>query len=157
MPAACLCCNHIEMWLHRCVFVLSIPTAPRTCCLQMFVRAVAEAREMHDRRKGIEPATNHKPFDFLAPHQYSDDDTSDNSDSDNINLGAGVGRDLRPPDAQQEHARRCSAQEALTWLHLLAQGSQVSRVRLASLWVWQPFQISRLRPSIWVRVRAWQG
>ena len=97
--------------------------------MQMFVKAVEEAKEMHDRRKGLEPITNHKPFDFRSPHQYSGDDSSDDSDNDNIKLGAGVGRDLRPPDAQQEHARRCSAREALTWLHLLAQGLQASQAR----------------------------
>lgn len=39
-------------------------------CLQNFIRAVAEAKEVWDRRRNIKPATSHNPVDFLDPSTY---------------------------------------------------------------------------------------
>ena len=101
----------------------------RLCCMQMFVRAVEEAKEVHDTRQGITPATNHEPWDFLLPNPRlvdSDDDLDADRDAGG-KRGAGK-LDLRPPEAEAKHAQRCNAHEALRWLHLLAQGRSVAKV-----------------------------
>jgi len=53
-----------------------LPNITGTSCLartlQNFKRAVEEAKEIADRRKGIEAATSHHPVDFLDHSTYPD-------------------------------------------------------------------------------------
>lgn len=93
---------------------------------QLFTRAVEEAKELHDRRQGLKPATDHDPWDFLSPDDLI---PSDDSDPEEIGGRKGKREDMRPPNATHEHAEGCSAREALRWLYLLAKGLTLSEVR----------------------------
>ena len=109
--------------------------------MQLFMRAVEEAKEVHDRRQGLTPATDHQAWDFLAPDE---DDDDEKSDEDQLGTGKGGRIDLRPADAKAAHARRCSAHEALAWLHLLAQDLSAVEVRFSAAEFWFMLGIDRV-------------
>ncbi|KAK9789739.1 hypothetical protein WJX73_000807 [Symbiochloris irregularis] len=96
----------------------------------MFAKAVAEAKEVDDRRSGRTPTTDHKPVDFLNADLSDADDSADEADEDiNVSLGKGV-KDLRPAEIQEAHARQCTASQAMQWLQRLA--TNLSAVQLDS-------------------------
>lgn len=94
--------------------------------MQIFIRAVEEAKEVQDRRQGLQPATDHNPWDFLAPEV--EDKGESESESDQLAGRRGTRPDLRPPEAQQQHAQQCSADKALAWLQALALGQSTAQV-----------------------------
>ena len=73
-----------------------------------------ESKEVLDRRRGVQPKTNHEPIDFLdvdAQYQESSDDGEDKPV---------VKVDLRPMPPVAPDAGLCSAHTALRWLRALA-------------------------------------
>lgn len=75
-----------------------------------FVKACAECKEVLDRRLGRQPATKHRPHDFLNPG-WSED--SGDEEEEHYN-------DLRPLPASADKLNDCSAEQALLWLHTVA-------------------------------------
>lgn len=75
-----------------------------------FVKACAECKEVLDRRLGKQPATKHRPHDFLNPG-WSEDSGDDEEERLN---------DLRPLPASADKLSDCSAEQALLWLHTVA-------------------------------------
>lgn len=66
---------------------------------------------MQDRRKGREPATKHRPHDFLHPGWS--DDSDEEAAEDRYD-------DLRPLPASADKLQDCSAEQALLWLCCVA-------------------------------------
>lgn len=78
------------------------------CLQEFFVQAVEEAKELLDRRQGVQPATDYHPVDFLDPATWPDD------------MGLDPNVLLLPDKAQPGDVQLASAGDCLTWLSLFA-------------------------------------
>lgn len=86
--------------------------------MQKFTKAVEEAKEVQDRRIGLQPLTDHDPIDFLDPSTFPSSDSDDAS-----NDGPSARKvDLRPAPMSKEDAIGLKPHDALTFLLAAARG-----------------------------------
>ncbi|KAK9811403.1 hypothetical protein WJX72_003341 [[Myrmecia] bisecta] len=101
---------------------------------KVFPRAVAEAKEVLDRRAGRKPATDYGPVDFLDESTYpSDFEDDDDADDEAEDIEARLAKqDLRPAALDEAACKACSATEALEWLQCLAVSDESATQQVVS-------------------------
>lgn len=89
---------------------------------QKFHRAVEEAKEVQDRRSGLQPETNHEPVDFLDPSTFPSSESEDDSRDDSLAPTA----DLRIPPLRKDDAAHVVPIQALNFLMAAACGDSIA-------------------------------
>ena len=119
MQAAARSRPQASSWLNSILLCLDAVQA------QHFQRAVEEAREVQDRREGAQPATDHKPVDFLSvPPGWT---AADMEPEDEYDIKV---RPLDTTEPLAEEAGAITAESSLALLRAMAAGchhAQVSR------------------------------
>ena len=89
-----------------------------------------EAKEIQDRRSGLQPVTDHDPIDFLDPSTFPSSDSDDASDD-----GPSARKvDLRPPPMMKEDAAGLQSHDALAFLQAAARGDTHALFKVSVDW-----------------------